>query len=77
MPAISLAAARVNANMTQKEVAKALGVSKGTIINWEKGRNSPRYNQMVELCKIYQMPMDYIFLPDTLLEVEDTEKEAE
>ncbi len=34
---ISLAAARVNAKMTQKQVAEKMGVSKQTIINWEKG----------------------------------------
>lgn len=34
---ISLAAARVNAGMTQEEVAKKMGISKQTIINWEKG----------------------------------------
>lgn len=35
---ISLTAARVNAEMTQKDVAKALKVSKQTIVNWEKGK---------------------------------------
>lgn len=70
MPTISLAAARVNANMTQDEVAKAMNVSKNTIINWEKGRNSPKYSQMVKLCEIYKMPMDYIFLPEPLPKVE-------
>lgn len=70
MPAISLAAARVNANMTQEEVAKAMNVSKNTIVNWEKGRNSPQYSQMVKLCEIYHMPMDYIFLPETLPRVD-------
>lgn len=70
MPMITLAAARVNANLTQEDVANALGVSKGTIINWEKGRISPKYSQMVKLCEIYNMPLDYIFLPDTLLKVE-------
>lgn len=63
MLTISLAAARVNANLTQNDVAKAMKVSKNTIINWEKGRNSPKYNQMVELSKLYNMPMDYIFCP--------------
>ena len=35
---ISLAAARVNAGMTQEDVAKKMGISKQTIINWEKGK---------------------------------------
>lgn len=34
---ISLAAARVNARMTQEDAAKRLKVGKRTIINWEKG----------------------------------------
>lgn len=70
MPTITLAAARINAGMTQEEAAKAVGVSKWTIINWEKGRNSPKYSQMVKLCEIYKMPLDAIFLPETLLKVE-------
>ena len=32
---ISLAAARVNAGMTQEDVAKRMHVSKNTVINWE------------------------------------------
>ena len=32
---ISLAAARVNACMTQDSVAKAMHVSKQTVVNWE------------------------------------------
>lgn len=35
---ISLAAARVNAGMTQEKVAKEMHVSKNTIVNWEKER---------------------------------------
>ena len=35
---ISLAAARVNANMTQDDTAKAMKVSKTTVVNWEKGK---------------------------------------
>ena len=34
---ISLAAARVNAKMTQQQAADVAHVSKVTIINWEKG----------------------------------------
>lgn len=71
MPVISLAAARVNANMTQEEAAKALKVNKATVINWEKGRSSPKYSQMVRLCEIYKMPLDYIFLPNNLPKVDN------
>lgn len=42
---ISLAAARVNANMTQEKVAKALGLSTQTIINWENGKTQPKIDQ--------------------------------
>lgn len=62
---ISLAAARVNANLTQEEVAKAMHLSKNTIVNWEKGKSEPSISQSRELEKIYNISMDYIFLPST------------
>lgn len=60
---IRLAAARVNAEMTQTDVAKKMGVSKQTIINWEKGKIVPGIPEMEMLAKIYHIPQDYIFLP--------------
>ena len=38
---ISLAAARVNAEMTQEDVAREMHVSKNTVVNWEKGKSEP------------------------------------
>ncbi|MBM6686854.1 helix-turn-helix domain-containing protein [Faecalicatena contorta] len=61
---ISLAAARVNAGMTQEYVAKVMHVSKQTIVNWEKGYSEPTISQSRELSKIYHMPLKYIFLPE-------------
>lgn len=61
---ISLAAARVNAKMTQAEVAKQLHLSKDTIRNWEKGKIKPKSIQLNALCDIYNFPVDNIFLPD-------------
>lgn len=58
---ISLAAARVNANMTQEDVAKRLKVGKNTILAWEKGRSEPSASQAKELARIYNIPMDFIF----------------
>lgn len=59
---ISLAAARVNAGMTQEQVAKQMNVSKNTVVNWEKGKTEPSISQSKILSKIYNMPLDYIFL---------------
>lgn len=60
---ISLAAARVNAGMTQEDVAKIMHISKQTIVNWEKGKNIPRLPEIEMLSRIYNISADYIFLP--------------
>ena len=60
---ISLAAARVNAEMTQEDVAREMQVSKNTVVNWEKGKSEPTISQSRELSKLYNMPLEYIFLP--------------
>ena len=60
---ITLAAARVNAGMTQAEAARKMGVTKQTIINWEKGKVIPGIPEMEMLSRIYGIPQDNIFLP--------------
>ena len=60
---ISLAAARVNANMTQEDAAKEMKVSKKTVINWEKGSAVPSFASLKALSELYKIPIDYIFLP--------------
>lgn len=60
---ISLAAARVNANMTQEDIAKAMNVSKTTVVNWEKGKIAPGIPEMEMMSRLYGIPQDYIFLP--------------
>lgn len=60
---ISLAAARVNAGMTQEQAAKKMKVSKQTIVNWEKGKAEPKISQINELCALYKIHLDNIFLP--------------
>lgn len=61
---ISLAAARVNAELTQKQAAKKMGVNICTMIKWESGKTSPRAKQLVELCNLYGCTMGDIFLPN-------------
>lgn len=60
---ITLAAARVNAHMTQEEAAKGLKISKRTILNWEKGVVLPSMADMKALADMYNFPVDNISLP--------------
>ena len=55
---ISLRAARVNVDLTQQEVADKLGVSKYTIINWERGRTKPKKHILIALSSIYGIDID-------------------
>lgn len=59
---ISLAAARVNANMTQQQAADAVGVDRTTIVNYEKGRTIPDALTLCKLSSIYKIPIGNIFL---------------
>lgn len=60
---ISLAAARVNAGLKQEEVAEKMGVSKRTVINWEKGKVHPSAATVNMLSDIYKVPIDCLLLP--------------
>jgi transcriptional regulator with XRE-family HTH domain len=77
---IKLNAARVNAGFTQEEVAKLLGKSKNTIVNWEKGKSSPDINDGKALANLYGVSVDdLIFLPNdcTLSTTDSKEGEVE
>lgn len=64
MKKITLRAARTNANLTQKEAAKKIGVSKETISNWENGITSPSVGKFKQIEKIYGISYDELdFLP--------------
>ena len=58
--AIHLKAARVNAGFTQEEVAKALNISKNTVINYEAYRSKPDIEMAVKLASLYGMTVDDI-----------------
>ena len=60
---ISLKAARVNANLSQENVAKKMKKSKVTINNWENGKTEIDYGNLTELCRLYSVTMDDIIFP--------------
>ena len=63
MPQISLKAARVNANLTQAEVAKRLHKNKQTITNWESGKTKVSAADLLILCDMYKISPSAIRLP--------------
>lgn len=60
---ISMAAARVNAELTQKELGAACEVSEQTVLNWEKGKSLPSVRKLPLLEKAYGIPLDYVKIP--------------
>jgi len=58
---ITLKAARVNAGLTQEEVAKEMKVSLPTIAKWENESGEVRMKQALKLCKLYKKNIDDIF----------------
>lgn len=60
MVKMSLAAARVNAGLTQKEASKALEISNKTLCSWESGKSYPNAAQIKDLCALYALPYDSI-----------------
>lgn len=58
---ITPAAARVNAGLTQRDVAEKMGVSTNTVINWENGKTVPSVSMAWRLSELYGIPLDNIF----------------
>ena len=60
---ISMAAARVNAELTQKQLAIACKVSETTVFNWENGKSVPSIRKLPLLEKAYGISLDYVKIP--------------
>jgi len=61
-PKISLKAARVNAEMVQEIAAIKLHVDVSTLRSWERGETVPGYDKVMAMSRLYNYPIDYIFL---------------
>lgn len=59
-PLLSLAAARVNAKLTQKELAEKCGVSESTVIAWETGKRYPNVKMLGKIESAVGMSLNYI-----------------
>ena len=61
-PKISLAAARVNAELTQEEAARRLGLNRKTILRYEKGQGKPTRAMLKKMAETYGFPPEMIRL---------------
>ena len=55
-----LAIIRRKNGYTQARLAAKLGVSLPTVRAWEQGKSSPKYDTLVQLCKLYDVTSDFI-----------------
>lgn len=60
---IKLAAVRVNAGLSQEELAEKMNVSRSSIVNWENGKTGISSASLLQLAEICNWPVDQIFLP--------------
>jgi len=51
---------RIEKNVGQIELSKALNVSKGIISLWENGLREPKLSNLVALAKYFNVSLDYL-----------------
>lgn len=51
---------RKKSGMTQTDLAKKLGVTKGTISTWETGNRTPSFDALDTMGELFEASMDYI-----------------
>ena len=51
---------RIQLNMTQRQVAEALGVAQPIYQRFEKGLFECSYSQLAAICKLYDISADYL-----------------
>lgn len=77
MAKMSIRAARVNVNLSQKEAADYLGVSNKTLCSWENGGTFPPADKIPAICNLYGVSYDDLnFLPSDSLKANIPTKEG-
>lgn len=58
---LNLVAAMEKAGVNQVQLAKKLGISKGTVNNWIRGNNSPDVDIVPEICAVLEISIIELF----------------
>ena len=64
MKNLKLKAARAGMDMSQDQLAKAVGVSRQTINSIEKGDYNPTVNLCIAICRALDRTLDQLFWPE-------------
>ncbi|HCX3193311.1 TPA: helix-turn-helix transcriptional regulator [Staphylococcus aureus] len=67
MTKLTIKALRINNDMNQQDVADILGVSKPTVIKWEKGEVEPKGLVIYALAKLYNVEIEEINIRQKIL----------
>ena len=59
---------RISNNLSQSELAKIIGVSGQTILNWENGIYEPKINQLITLADYFNVTVDYLIKRKTTVD---------
>ena len=51
---------RLEAKITQKQLAQAIGTTDDCIFYWEKGRSEPSIAEIIKLAKFFCVTTDYL-----------------
>lgn len=57
---LSLLACRANVRMSREQFAQEIGVTPGTIANWENGKTEPSLSHLRKISEITKIPIDNI-----------------
>ena len=74
---ITLKAARVNAGLTQQELADYLIVDRTTVHNWETGKSVPRADMLRKISVITNISENDFLLPERLEKNESADGSGE
>lgn len=61
MPENLLKESRTARNITQEDLAAAIGVSRQTIISIEKGKYTPSVSLAIKIAKFFKVPVEELF----------------
>lgn len=63
--------ARLNAGLTQEELAKELEITKGAVANYETGVSSPKMNILYKIFDVLDVDANYLFQDEMSAETKD------